>query len=81
MPVVLFCGLLIWLLVFYVTRYVSVASIAFGLSLPVSGLLRGLPRAELALAILIAILLVVRHRSNIRRLAAGTEDRFIPGKD
>ena len=75
-PLIMSTGMLIWTAVFFTTRYVSLASIALGLSLPVSCLVFGLPRQQTLLCLLLAIIIVVRHRSNILRLLRGTENRF-----
>jgi glycerol-3-phosphate acyltransferase PlsY len=75
MPYVMLIGLLVWLVVFYSTRYVSLASILLGLSLPVSAVLLGVGQASMVLCLLLAVLIVVRHRANIRRLLAGEENR------
>ena len=70
----------VWILVFTTSRYVSVASIAAAVTLPLSVLALYLThRADwLALAVSVAmcLLAVWRHRSNIARLRAGTEPRF-----
>ena len=76
MPSTLLIGLCVWLAVYFATRYVSLASICFGLSLPLSGWLLGHQEAAMLLAIFIAVLILVRHRSNIGRLLAGTEHRI-----
>ena len=65
-------GLLVWL-----TGYVSVASIAGALILPVSMLLLYPDRQELLwLTVIIALAITWLHRANIRRLLNGTENRF-----
>lgn len=78
LPVSLVIGLLVWWVTFKISRYVSLASILFALSLPVSTHLLGgndgTARATFATAI--AVLIVYRHRSNIARLVQGTEHRF-----
>jgi glycerol-3-phosphate acyltransferase PlsY len=73
--------ILIWIIVFETTRYVSVASIAASVSLPiVVGLflrwkfLEG--TALFYFSLLIALLVLWRHRSNFSRLLNGTEQRF-----
>lgn len=83
MPWVLLVGLVLWLVVFYVSRYVSLASIAFGVSLPISAALMGflpegyrMTQAQVILAAVLAVIIVVRHRSNIVRLLKGEESRF-----
>ena len=79
LPVFLIC-LGIWLLLFTTTRYVSVASIGGALALPtVVTVLFLMHRADwlaLTVSIVMCVLAVWRHRSNIARLCAGTESRF-----
>ena len=69
-----------WLLFFSVTRYVSVASIAAAIAVPVSvSVLYFMHRSDwltLFVACLMCVLAIWRHRSNITRLRAGTEPRF-----
>ena len=77
---VFLCGFVVWVVFFYGTRYVSVASIAAAISLPVSsGILMLLGRCDWRLVIIAALmcaLAVWRHQSNIERLLAGTEKKF-----
>lgn len=71
-------GILAWVTVLLVTRYVSVASIAAACALVTAGWLWRRPGALLvpiALSIL-GCLAVYRHKANILRLRAGTENRF-----
>ncbi len=75
-PWVLVIGIALWLLVFYSSRYVSLASILFGVSLPISSYFLNQSQWVISFCGLIAILLVVRHNSNIVRLLNGTENRF-----
>jgi len=75
-PLVLLVGIGIWLITFYASRYVSLASILFGVSLPVSALLLNSPIRLTGFLALLAALIVIRHRSNIQRLIAGTENKF-----
>jgi acyl phosphate:glycerol-3-phosphate acyltransferase len=72
---------LIWIIVFETTRYVSVASIAAAVSLPIVvgfflrwKFLEG--SALFYFSLLIALLVLWRHRSNFSRLLNGTEQRF-----
>jgi acyl phosphate:glycerol-3-phosphate acyltransferase len=71
-------GVLVWAAVFAGSRYVSVASIAAAVLVAAAAwwLYRG---AGLVLPVALTILSLViiwRHKSNIQRLAAGTEHRF-----
>jgi glycerol-3-phosphate acyltransferase PlsY len=75
-PVVGLIGLAVWIVVFVVTRYASVASIAAAIALPVAAVLLGDPWPVVAFATVAAAAVVVLHRANIRRLLNGTENRF-----
>jgi len=71
----------VWLVVFKVTRYVSVASISAAAALPLFVILylhlKRLTGASLLLfSILIAGVVIWRHRSNIQHLFHGKEQRF-----
>jgi glycerol-3-phosphate acyltransferase PlsY len=79
MPLSAAVGFGTWLIVLALTRYVSVASIIAALSVPVATGCLPATRGNIALlvfAILAALLIVVRHKTNIQRLIAGTEHRF-----
>jgi glycerol-3-phosphate acyltransferase PlsY len=69
-------GLGIWLVVFVVTRYASVASMATAVALPFAGLALGEPWPVLVFAAIAGVAVLVLHRGNITRLRAGTESRF-----
>lgn len=66
----------LFLVTVWVTRYVSLGSIAASLALPPAIWLTGEPRAEVIAAIGTASLILFRHRSNWRRLRSGTERRM-----
>jgi acyl phosphate:glycerol-3-phosphate acyltransferase len=71
----------VWIVVFLVTRYVSVASISAAVALPVSvgAIIYFRQQSAFVLlyfSIFLAVLVVVRHRSNLSRLLNGTEPRF-----
>ena len=81
MPVASLIVLGIWGVVFRVSRYVSLASLVAAVTLPVvvfglleTGRLEGM--AHLYFAGVAALLVIWRHRENIGRLRAGTENRF-----
>ena len=66
----------IWIIVFALTRYVSLASICGSFALPFA---TWITRQNLALTIVtsaMAALAIYKHRSNIQRLMQGTENRF-----
>lgn len=76
MPFAVLIGIACWLVVFYAFRYVSLASIVFAVSLPLSNYFLGQERLLVYLGGGLALLIIVRHRSNIARLWQGTENRF-----
>jgi glycerol-3-phosphate acyltransferase PlsY len=65
----------VWIIVFVLTRYASVASIAAASSLPVLAWALGEPWPVIAFSGAAAAAVIFLHRANIRRLAAGTESR------
>lgn len=69
-------GLLVWIAVFVLFRYASLASIVTALSMPVVALLLDEDWPIVVFAALAAVAVVVLHRANIARLRAGTEGRF-----
>ncbi len=66
----------VWLLLFVVTRYTSVASIVTGIVLPILALFLGESWPVVAFAVLAGAFVVYLHRPNLARLRAGTESRF-----
>jgi len=80
MPVAGLVGLAVWILIFWLTRYVSVASVTAAVVLPIVILLISCG-TESAIPIFyfsvcVAAVVIWRHRSNISRLKRGTEPRF-----
>jgi glycerol-3-phosphate acyltransferase PlsY len=60
----------------WATRYISLGSIAATIVLPPTAWLIGAPGAVVAAAGGVSVLILFRHRANVRRLHAGTERRF-----
>ena len=77
MPSVLLIGVAVWAAIFYSTRLVAIASMLFAVSLAVSAyVLYGVGDPRLTLGSVLAVLIVVRHRSNIARMLQGKENSF-----
>lgn len=74
-PWVISVGVVVWLAAYFATRYVSLASILLGLSLPVSSVLFQYPAWISILCLVLAGVIVARHRANIARLFSGEELR------
>ncbi|HVU25946.1 MAG TPA: glycerol-3-phosphate 1-O-acyltransferase PlsY [Opitutus sp.] len=66
-----------WVIVFFASRYVSLASITAAVVLVIASLLLKLPGLLIGVATAIALFVVVRHRTNIARLLNGTENKFV----
>jgi glycerol-3-phosphate acyltransferase PlsY len=75
-PLVGLCAAGVWLLVFFVSRYASLASMLAAVSLPLIAIALGEPPAVIVFGAVAALAVVVLHRANIRRLFRGTENRF-----
>ncbi|PXA87299.1 acyl-phosphate glycerol 3-phosphate acyltransferase [Nostoc sp. 3335mG] len=74
------CGLafaVIWLLAFFLTRHSSVGGMTAAIATPVSAALISPDRSDLTLTFLLLALIVLwKHRANVERLLDGTEPRF-----
>lgn len=75
-PLTILCGLLIFSLVLYRWRFISLASIATAAAAPGLVYLFERSGALTAMTLVIASLIIWRHRSNIERLRNGSENRF-----
>ena len=81
MPAAIVAIFFVWLIIFQLTRYVSLASIGAAVALPVVvGILilrkSVTDAALLYFSVIIAGVVIWRHRSNLKRLINGTERRF-----
>ena len=74
-PLVSLCGSAVWIAVFLVTRYASVASICAGCSLPLFALLFDASWPVLGFTIGAAVAITALHYGNVRRLLHGEERR------
>ena len=75
-PLAAGCCVGVWLVVFALTRYASLASIATAIGLAVFVVLFGYPWPIVAFGIAGAAAVIAMHQQNIRRLVSGTEHRF-----
>ena len=60
----------------FATRYVSVGSLAFAVTLPISCYLLGYGKEVVVITLCASALAFWRHRKNIKNLINGTENRF-----
>ena len=66
----------LFLVTVWLTRYISLGSIAATIVLPPAAWLSGEPRGVVAAAAGSGALILFRHRGNLRRLRAGTERKM-----
>lgn len=80
-PVPLIAAIATWIIVVKLSRYVSVASIAAALVIPLTVIIQSVVSKKwnypvLGLATFVCLLAVWKHRSNIQRLRKGEENRI-----
>jgi acyl phosphate:glycerol-3-phosphate acyltransferase len=75
-PLVAFCCVGVWLVVFLLTRFASLASIVTALALAVLVVVLDYPWPIVVFGVAGACAVIALHHRNIRRLFAGPEHRF-----
>lgn len=66
----------VWIVVFALSRYVSLASMCAAFTLPFAAWLRGESSTMVVVLSVLAALAIYKHKSNIKRLLNGTENRI-----
>ena len=69
-------GTVVWFAAYFAWRYVSLASIVAAIVVPAAAWIIGYSLLLKIVVTLLGALVIVRHHANIRRLLAGTENRF-----
>ncbi len=77
-PTAILIALVVFAVVFAISRIMSLASMGAAIALPLTVAALGLPHHYLLLAILMTALVLFRFRENIQRLSRGEEPRFQP---
>lgn len=75
-PVPAIILIIIWVLTALFTKYSSLAAITAFISLPVIFALFEASKEKISFAIVLAFLIILKHRSNIKRLFEGTETKI-----
>jgi acyl phosphate:glycerol-3-phosphate acyltransferase len=78
-PMAVLTTLGLFVVVLIATRYISAASIIATAFFPLWGRLYDVPTPVLGWASLGAVIIIAKHRQNIRRLFSGTENKFAIG--
>ncbi len=76
-PIPLILSLLIWLVVFFLTSYVSLASIIFGIFLPIFSSIFNESFYITLFTVTICIINSYKHNSNIKRFLKGEENKTV----
>ena len=77
LPIPTLIGAVVWVVTFYASHYVSLASILAAVAVPTAAVLLGHPAIVNVIAMAACGFVVVRHRANILRLCQGTEHKFV----
>ena len=75
-PKIFWLGFLVWLITFFITGLVSLGSIVAVISIPIFTLAFGEPAEIVVFMCLLCLIIVYKHKPNIRRLARGEEKRI-----
>ena len=75
-PLAVGLGILCWAIVFFISGYVSLGSVVAALVVILTGWTAGYGSATAIALTLLGVLAIYRHRSNIKRLIDGTENKF-----
>lgn len=76
-PIPLLISLLIWLAIFIPTNYVSLGSLAFGVSLPICAAILNESFYVVIFCVIICLLNTYKHKENIKRLIKRAENKTI----
>lgn len=66
----------LWFTIVYMTRYVSLGSVVAGVLTPILAALFAYPMEYIVFTVIAALLVIVRHRENIKRLMNGMENKI-----
>ena len=80
MPKVTLAVFAVWFAIVYVTRYVSLGSVVAAALVPLLAWIFGNPTEYVLFGVIAAVLIIIRHHSNINRLLNGTESKITAAK-
>ena len=75
-PVLALSVFMIWIIIFFIWRFSSLAAIGATLSSPIIALWIGLSNQFVFLMCILSLIILIRHKSNIKNLLNGTESSF-----
>jgi len=77
MPPVSLIMAAVWVALVWAFRYASLGSMVGAAITPIAAYFLGYPSVYAVTSAILAVFVVVRHTSNIRRLISGTENKFV----
>lgn len=80
MPQTTIVVFLFWLIIVYLTRYVSLGSIIAAAGVPLLAWWANAPAEYIIFGVVAAVFVIYRHKTNIKRLLKGTESKIKAGK-
>jgi glycerol-3-phosphate acyltransferase PlsY len=69
-------ALVLFFIILFITRYVSAGSITAAVFIPIYSLISRAPAIISFFAAIVGIAIIIKHKTNIQRLIAGTENKF-----
>lgn len=75
-PLAVSIAIALFVLLMVMWRYVSLGSISAAAAMPIAVYLLGGSREVTLITFIIALIVIIRHHENIKRLLAGTENKF-----
>ena len=75
-PVLALSVFIIWIIIFFIWKFSSLAAMGATLSSPIIALWIGLSNQLVFLMCILSLIILVRHKSNIKNLLNGTESGF-----
>lgn len=79
MPQVTIVVFVTWVVIVYLTKYVSLASIVAAMMVPICSYFFNEPLEYLCFSILAAVFVIYRHKTNVQRLINGNESKIKAG--
>ena len=79
-PVIFGIAIVVWIIVFSIWKYVSLASIVAAITLPIASVITGKSFMFVVFSAVVCMIGIYTHRTNIKRLIQGSENRIVKDK-
>jgi len=74
-PLAILISVVVFIVVFLIWRYVSVSSLGGAGTIPFTLFILNAPDEYIVLALVVVVLIYIKHKDNIKRVIAGTENK------